>query len=124
VVRCAGKSHATALVLVTMLAWPWNVALSSLEAAHAGPSVGLLVRSEPGQRVNRPCRKAVVATHALLPADTEQGKEGDAVGPPDSSDALQPATFASTLLPSAARPVPPVPACLDRPDALLCRLRC
>jgi hypothetical protein len=125
--RSVGIFHATVLLVVAMLAWPWNVALTALEGAHAAPPDGSVIQakrlSAPGRRVSRPTRWVACAP-PLLQAATEQGEEGDDPCPPQSGYALQLATHGSTPPAYSLRPAREGRTSLDRTNGLFGRLRC
>jgi hypothetical protein len=125
--RSVGIFHATVLLVVAMLAWPWNVALTALEGAHAAPHDGSVIQakrlSAPGRRVSRPTRWTA-CTPPLLQAATEQGEEGDDTCPPQSGYAWHLETHGPTPPVYGVRPAREGRTPLDRPSGLFGRLRC
>jgi hypothetical protein len=123
--RSDGVLPATALLLAAMLSWPWNVALSAIEGAHAGVGAVPGYRcGAPGGNVSRPRHWKAAGAHAVLQADTEQAEERDDSGTLQSAFALLPAAPGLPPQPSNARPVRSRRSPFGPPGAPSCRLNC
>ncbi len=121
-----GTFHAVTLLLAVMLAWPWNVALTTVESSgpltKAGDSV-LTKQSHRARQIKRSLRWGTATTPALSP-DFDEEEEWDDAGtwsvgmvvPKPSEPPLElmmPAARGFSLV--ILRPLP---------LSYLCRLRC
>lgn len=115
------------LLLVGLLAWPWNIALTASESAHqaARPDHGSWsARKGRTHQVGRLSKCGLIGCAVLESDDYNESEDGDAAKAIDAT-VLSPAPGcddpAAAL--SARRMGPP---CLGRPFplALLCRIRC
>jgi hypothetical protein len=114
-------------VLVGLLAWPWNLALSASESARQAsrPNHGSWsARGGRTRQINRFARCGLVTCAALEADDYDESEEGDVAGP-DRAAAPSPAPGdpgGCAAVPDRAAE-PPWPGRSLR-FTLLCRLRC
>ena len=123
-----GKTiHGLVLFLVAMLAWPWSLALSSLENSHQAPGDGSSVRakrSTPGKRVARAARWGAQASPALLEEDEESGEENDGLGTTAPFFFVVHQSVGPIACLASPRPIFPSDGRHSQPMARLCCFRC
>ena len=117
------------LTLVAVLAWPWGVALATLDttpasSSAADPVVRTTTRGEPGPSVLSGRRGLSADSPALAPVDEEEGEEGDDAGPPPSGPWLAEAAATFGVGHVCVRTPGRRRVALDCSSARFCRFRC
>ena len=101
------RSNAVVLILVAILAWPWNVALSAVEGRPVNPSGAPTATARgsaiEGHRVTRLPRPTAASAPAILPDYDEETEEGDDIGPFQSSSGILLSVSGSVLFAQALR---------------------
>lgn len=120
--------HVVTLGLAILMAWPWNLALSTIETSQtaiaAGVPMAIARGHQGGHRIGRPGRWALANCPAVSPDCESAEEEGDDFGPFHAVAEVLPGFGPpGAFEPPSGCPVRPSPDS-PQPFTRLCRLRC